>query len=282
MAGVLDKMKASLPFVGDDGKKEGPEERRPGPPPAGKTGGDGAVGKESEPPEPVKVLRRDDHEEGTPYARAEYNFRQSISNLTKGKRNWQIIAFACLFLALILGAALAQRSMTTRIKPFVVQMDKESGTYWPASSVGETMDANEVVKRAELANFIRDIRRVTGDYQMQKELMERGFAHLTGEAKQYVQSYYAKNDYARDPRSLTEKLTRTIEINSVVDMPDSELHKVTWTETTTPQQGGSTETQQWEALAELRQIEPENAEVAQKNPMGVFLTSLRWYPKGEG
>lgn len=134
----------------------------------------------------------------------------------------------------------------------------------------------EKVKRTVLTGFIQDLRTVSTDPVMQRELLFDAYAHLAGDARTFADRYFSSSEH--DPRLLSRTHRRRVNIPSIIQLPDSEMYKIEWTETTTPDDSGSDEARKvgWQAYLKVDQHVPQTPEQARRNPMGVYVTSLSW------
>jgi type IV secretion system protein VirB5 len=199
-------------------------------------------------------------------------FEGTYSDLAKGKRNWQLATFACLALLLFETATLCRLALTSRITPYVVEVDRlgRAVAFGPAEPIRKT-DHRIIV--AELSRFVANLRTVYPDPTAQRDALLRAYQYVTADARAFLDSYYA--DPAHDPRLLAQTTTRSADVESVLQVPGSNTWKVLWTETTTPRLGTPTTTA-WEAYLHLHLQAPSQADRIQANPLGVWVQSITW------
>ncbi len=204
-------------------------------------------------------------------ARAEFHDR--FSDLARGKRSWQLAAFGLLALLAAVTGAYIRLASTSRITPYVVEVDRlgRAAAFGPAEQLKST-DQRVVV--AQLALFIRDLRSVYADPGAQKELIYRAYAYVADSARGFLDRTFA--DPRHDPRVLAQRLTRQVEVGSVLQVPGSDTWKLQWTETETPRRVGQTRTSAWEAYLTVKVRPPETAETILDNPLGLYITALNW------
>ena len=214
-----------------------------------------------------------------PYVRGRAEFDSVFGDLAKGKRNWQLAAFAALGLAFVLGAGLIVSANRSHITPYVVEVDRlgQAQAFGPAEQL-HAVDQRLVV--SQLARFIRDIRTVLGDAAGQADLIKRAYAFVDRDASPFLNAYFTTP--ANDPRVLGKDITRLVEVTSVLAVPTTiangpQTWKVSWTETTMPRAGGSAPTEAaWEGYFTTRLTPPSTLDRITLNPLGLYITSINW------
>ena len=101
-------------------------------------------------------------EPATPYQRAAQVWDDRIGSARVQAKNWRMMSFGGLGLALCLGGALAWQSVQSRVTPYVVQVDKFGAVQAVTPAV-----QNYVPTDAEMAwylgRFITDVRSLSSD-----------------------------------------------------------------------------------------------------------------------
>ena len=218
----------------------------------------------------------------TAYLRGRAEFDSRFGDLAKGKRNWQLAAFGALILAGVLAVGLVMLATTSRITPYVVEVDKlgRAQAFGPAERLRTT---DQRVLTAQLAGFVRDIRTVVGDPAAEADLVRRSYAFVDQDAAAFLNTYFASP--ANDPRLLGRDLTRLVEITSVLPVPSASsglpgqrtTWKVSWVETSVPRTaGGSPTSAAWEGYFTTRVVPPTTAARLTTNPLGLYVTTITW------
>ncbi len=218
----------------------------------------------------------------SPHVKGRAEFQAMFGDLARGKRNWQLVAYAALTIAAIESVGLVTAATQSRITPYVVEVDRlgEAQSFGPAEPMKAT-DRRVVVR--DLTAFIRDLRTVTADPAVQADMVTRAYAFVDRNAAGFLNEYFA--DPENDPRLLAADMTRLIDVTSVLPVPGApagrETWKVTWTETAIPQAGGSASglstTSAWEGYLSTRIVPPVRADARMAvNPLGLFITSINW------
>lgn len=217
----------------------------------------------------------------SPYLAGRAAFSGAFADLARGKRNWQLVAYALLALLCGVTAGYLKLSLSARITPYVVEVDRHGRTvaFGPAEEIQKT-DVRVVL--AALSLFVRDVRAVSSDADAQREFLYRAYAHVSDRARGFLDAYFA--DPEHDPRLLGQRLTRTIEVTSILRLPHSDLWRIQWTERERPRSAGLSRETAWEGLATVVVRPPRDLERIEANPLGLYVTDLDWTqlasPKG--
>ena len=205
----------------------------------------------------------------TPYQRAGQAWDERIGSARVQARNWRLMAFGCLALALGSSGALAWRAAQGGVAPWVVQVDRtgRAEAVGPAASGYRPTDPQVAW---HLAQFIQDVRGLPADPVVLRQQWLRAYGYATGEAARTL------GEYAReaDPFARLAREQVTVEVKSVVRAsPDS--FRVEWVENRFAA-GARADTQHWTAILTVELRPPRDPGGLRRNPLGVFITHLNW------
>ncbi len=207
-----------------------------------------------------------------------YEFTRSFSDLAKGKRNWQLVAFASLALLALALVGLVGVSLQSKTVPYVVEVDR-LGRAEAITSAEAVPAASDRVVVASLARFVADIRTVYADPVAQRDAVFRAYGYVAGDARAFLEDYFSAPE--NDPRLLAAEMRRSVEIVSIIPVPvpgaagGARPYRVRWNETETSERGGRSE-RAWEGYFTVEVQPPTTTEAVQRNPLGVFVTALSW------
>jgi type IV secretion system protein VirB5 len=210
-----------------------------------------------------------------PYLIARSNFESVFRNQAKEKHAWKLAALAELVILGTLVVAYIQLSSTSRVVPYVVEVDRlgQAVAFGPAEPLREV--DNRILVR-DLSELIRNLRSITADPALQVRMIEDAYAFIDASAASFLNDYFA--DPQNNPRVLSQTTTRAVEISSVLPIPNSDSWKVQWIETERPRAGNTSRTRAWEAYLTVKVAPPSTAETVQTNPLGVYVTGINWTP----
>lgn len=210
-----------------------------------------------------------------PYVEARSNFESLFRNQAKEKHAWRSASIAELIIIGVLVVAYVQLASGSRVVPYVVEVDElgRVAAIGPAESPGR---ADRRVVARELSALIRNLRSITPDAGLQLRMIEDAYAFIDASAARFLNEYFA--DPANNPRVLGQNVTRTVEVMSVLPIPDSDSWKVQWTESEHRRSGGVASARTWEAYLTVKQVSPKTVDAIETNPLGIYVTGINWTP----
>jgi len=227
---------------------------------------------------------------GTPHATssevnriiaARHEFANAFGDLAKGKRNWQLMAFALVGVLGIVTPAYVRLSLSSRIVPYVVEVN-HLGQVMAVGTAERMATPDQRLIASQLAQFVQAIRTVlpAAAAAGQVEMIKHGYAFVAPEAAGMLNEYFANP--RNDPRVLGTRLTRQVDVTGVLRVPKSDVWRLQWTEVErSTQPGGLTRTTAWEGYATVKVVPPATSEAIQDNPLGLFVTTINWTRVGE-
>lgn len=205
----------------------------------------------------------------TPYQKAAQVWDERIGSARVQARNWRLMAFGCLSLALGLAGGLVWQSGKSRVTPYVVEVDKLGAvqTVGPATEPYRPTDAQIAY---HLARFIGNVRSLPMDPVVLRQNWLEAYAYATDRAAAFL------NDHARanDPFKAAGERSVSVQVTSVVRVSDGSF-QVKWTEQAF-RQGALARTERWTAILTILVRPPADADALRRNPLGLFVTGLNW------
>ncbi len=211
--------------------------------------------------------------------RGRYEFARQFSDLSRGKRNWQVVAFMSLALLGLAVVGLVTLAVQSRVVPYVVEVDRtgRAEAIAPADAVPSVADR---VVTAAVAGFVANIRTAYPDPVAQRDAVYRAYAYVAGDARAYLESYFSDPD--NDPRQQGQGYRRAVEITNVLPVPGAveggpTTYRVQWNEREESPREGVRE-RAWEGYLAVTVSPPTTTEGVERNPLGVYVTDLSWSP----
>ena len=146
----------------------------------------------------------------TPYQAAAQAWDERIGAARVQARNWRLMAFGCLGLALVMSGALAWRASQAIVTPYVVEVD----TSGQIRAVGEAVTPYKPTDAQiafHLAHFIANVRSLAIDPVIVRQSWLEAYGYTTDQGAATL------NDYARanDPFGHIGQLSVAVEVSSV-------------------------------------------------------------------
>ena len=208
-------------------------------------------------------------EPATPYQAAAQAWDERIGSTRVQAKNWRLMAFGCLALALLMAGGLVWRSAQSIVTPYVVEVD----TGGQVRAVGEAATPyrpDDAQTAHHLARFITLVRSLSIDPVVVRQNWLDAYDYTTDRGAAVL------NDYARtkDPFARIGQESVTVQINSVVRASDSSF-QVRWSEHRFVN-GAAAGIERWTAVVSIVLQTPRTERRLRRNPLGIYVNGLSW------
>ena len=212
----------------------------------------------SQTPEPV-----------TPYQAAAQAWDERIGSARVQARNWRLMAFGCLSLALVTSGALVWRAGQSLVTPYVIEVD-HAGAVRTVGEAATPYRPTDAQIAFHLAHFISNVRALAIDPIIVRQSWLEAYQYTTDQGAAML------NEFARssDPFARIGQVSVAIEITSVVRASDSSF-QIRWIERSY-NHGSLAATERWTAIVSLVIQPPRTEERLRKNPLGIYINGLSW------
>jgi type IV secretion system protein TrbF len=205
----------------------------------------------------------------TPYQKAAQVWDERLGSARVQARNWRLMAFGCLGLVGGLALQLAILSTTSRVTPYVVEVERGGAIRAVAPAI-ESYEPSDAQIAAELARFIEHVRGVSIDPVVVKQNWLKAYDYATDRAAQTL------NDYARenDPFARIGQRSISIEITSVVRASPTSF-QLRWREKVF-ENGSAAGVQSFTGVVTIVTKPPRDAATLRANPLGIYINAINW------
>jgi type IV secretion system protein VirB5 len=212
----------------------------------------------SQTPEPV-----------TPYQAAAQAWDERIGSARVQARNWRLMAFGCLSLALVTSGALVWRAGQSLVTPYVIEVD-HVGAVRAVGEASTPYRPTDAQIAFHLAHFITNVRALAIDPVIVRQSWLEAYQYTTDQGAAML------NEFARssDPFARIGQVSVAVEITSVVRASDSSF-QIRWIERSY-NHGSLAATERWTAIVSLVIQPPRSEERLRKNPLGIYINGLSW------
>lgn len=205
----------------------------------------------------------------TPYSRAGQLWDMRIGDARAQAKNWRLMAFGGLVLAVGLSSALVWQSLQSRVIPYIVEVDELGQAKAVARADTEYRPTDPQIAW-HLGRFITQIRARSLDAVLMRDNWLSAYDFASERGALFLGEYAR----ASDPFTDVGRRTVSVQITSVVRASDSSF-RINWTEQAF-ERGSLEGTSRWTAVATIRIEPPRSAEVLRKNPLGLYVDAIDW------
>lgn len=205
----------------------------------------------------------------TPYQKAAQVWDERLGSARVQARNWRLMAFGSLALSIGLAIELAALASTSRVTPYVIEVEKDGGVHAVAPAT-ETYEPSDAQIAVELARFIENVRSVSSDPVVVKQNWLKAYDYATDRAAQTL------NDYARenDPFARIGSRSITVEVKSIVRASPTSF-QIRWREKAF-ENGATAGVTSFTAVLTLVRKVPRDAATLRANPLGLYINAINW------
>ena len=211
----------------------------------------------------------------SPYLTARRSWNDHTARLKTEKFVWQLVGIISLLIALSSVGGIIYIGQQSKFVPYIVQVDK-LGKAVGYAQAQRASAPNQLITRAEIADFIAASRIVTPDSDLQRKAIFRVYAKLAhnDSATAEMNEFYMTKDAFE--RAKTEVVST--EIRSVMPQTN-QTWEVEWIETVRDRSGVLKSRSNWRALVTVYHVPvSEKTTEAQllQNPTGLFVRDFSW------
>jgi len=205
----------------------------------------------------------------TPYQAAGQVWDQRIGSARVQAKNWRLMAFGSLALALLMGGGLLWRSAQSIVTPYVVEVD-QAGQVRAVGEAASPYKPNDAQIAFHLARFLTDVRSLSIDPIVVRQNWLEAYEYTTDRGAATL------NDYARtnDPFARIGQSSISVEVTSVVRASDTSF-QVRWIERSFTN-GVPSGLEHWTAVLSIVLQPPRTEERLRRNPLGIYVNGLSW------
>lgn len=207
-----------------------------------------------------------------PYLAARREWDERYGDLIARARNWRNVAMilACALVLAVGGLVLL--SNQSRVVPYVVEIDS-LGRQVGGGFAAQASVADDRMKRASLYRWVADLRSITGDGILQRQMIDRVYAGIAKGSPAQVQiSEYYKAD---PPQKRAQTQIVTVDVAAVYPSTQN-TYEVEWVETTRNLQGTVQNAQRWRGSVSLVISPPSDELLTRVNPLGIYVQEISW------
>ena len=205
-----------------------------------------------------------------PYLNARREWNERYGECVQAAYHWRLVAIGSLIAATIGLTGSIYMGSQSKLLPFIVEVDPKG--HLLSTSVAEPRHRPDAkIIQSFIADWIIHHRAVVGDAVVQRQYIERAYAHvLSGSAAKAAMDNWYSTGGNPFKRIATESVT--VEISSVLPL-SKESYQAEWSEKLFEPGGKSIAIESYRALVTLEFHDVESATLSH-NPLGLYFSSI--------
>jgi type IV secretion system protein TrbF len=207
-----------------------------------------------------------------PYIAARQEWNERYGSYVHAATSWRIVGVTGMVMAVIGFSYALYQSTQVQLVPYIVEVDR-LGTAASAGFPQQIEYADPRVVRATLGSFVSNFRSVTPDAVVQKQYIDRTYAHLrtSDPATEKINAWFRGNS----PFDRARTMTVAIEVTNIVPLSNQSF-QVDWTEYERDRQGREQAVRRFRGVATVALTPPQDEAVIRLNPIGLYLRDFDW------
>lgn len=207
-----------------------------------------------------------------PYLAARQEWTERYGSYVQAARAWRIVGIVALVMAVIGFCYTMYLSTQVKLVPYIVEVDK-LGNAVTAGFPQQIEYADVRVVRASLGNFVASFRSISPDAVVQKQYVDRTYAHLRASdpATQKINAWFRGNS----PFERAKSSTVAIEATNIVAL-SNQTYQIDWTEYERDRKGKETGTHRFRGIATVTLTAPQDEATIRLNPIGLYVQDFDW------
>lgn len=208
----------------------------------------------------------------SPYLDARREWNERYGGYIANARTWRLVALASLLIAAVSVAGIIYFAGQNKLIPYIVETDGEgevSGSY-----LAEQIDSlDQRIIRAQIGQFVKDVRAVSSDVAVQRTAVERAYALLSGD----MPAYTAVNQWFREnvPFERAADQTVVVELGPILPL-SAQTWRIEWTERPRTRNGEPLPPTHWTGAVSVVPTGQVNPQTVMYNPTGLIIREFDW------
>lgn len=208
----------------------------------------------------------------SPYLDARREWNERYGSYIQSARRWRTLAFVSLAIAGVAVAGVVYLASQNKLVPYVVEVNHD-GNALQVYHAEKMQPIDRRVVRAQLSQFVQDVRSVSSDFAVQRQSVHRAFAHLSKD----MPAFTAVNDWFRKnvPFERAKTETNVVEVRQVLPLSEN-TWRIEWVERSRSRTGEALQKTFWTGTANIVTGAEVNASTIMLNPVGLYVREFDW------
>lgn len=220
----------------------------------------------------MRKKEKESTQPASPYVAARREWNERYGSYIATAKMWRGVAVASLVIAAVAVGGVVHFASQNKLIPYVVEVNADGNTV-QVYEADKMMPADRRVVRAQLAQFVQDVRSVSSDAAVQRRAIERAYAHLSAD----MPAYTAVNTWMRQnvPFERAKEQTVVVEVRQVLPLSEN-TWRIEWIERPRSRNGEAMQPTKWTGTATVVTGGDVDARTIMFNPVGLYVREFDW------
>jgi len=220
----------------------------------------------------MRKKEKESTQSASPYVAARREWNERYGSYIATSKMWRGVAVASLVIAAVAVGGVVHFASQNKLIPYVVEVNADGNTV-QVYEADKMMPADRRVVRAQLAQFVQDVRSVSSDVAVQRRAVERAYSHLSAD----MPAYTAVNTWMRQnvPFERAKEQTVVVEVRQVLPLSEN-TWRVEWIERPRSRNGEVMQPTKWTGTATVVTGGDVDARTIMFNPVGLYVREFDW------
>jgi type IV secretion system protein VirB5 len=216
--------------------------------------------------------KKETQQVSSPYLLARREWNERYGSYIARAKVWRRVALTSLVIAAVAVGGVVHFASQNKLIPYVVEVGGD-GRPLQVYYADEAQPLDQRVIRAQLGQFVQDMRSVSTDVAVQRRAVERAYAHLSAD----MPAYTAVNQWFRQnvPFERATEETVVVEVRQVLPLSDK-TWRIEWVERPRSRNGESMPATRWTGTATIVTSGEVNPQTLLYNPTGLYIKEFDW------
>lgn len=208
----------------------------------------------------------------SPYLAARREWNERYGDYISQKKMWQAVGLVSLLVAAASVGGVTYFAGQNKLIPYTVEVDEKGATV-RVYEMNKMQPVDQKIIRAQLAQFIKDVRTVSPDLTVMKNAITRLYTHLNSasQASTFLNEYFAANS----PFERAKKSTVGVEILQLLPLSDNSW-QIEWSEQEYGRDGKNLGKRNYTATVSITVGNTVNEVTILDNPVGMEVENIHW------
>jgi len=220
----------------------------------------------------MRKKEKESTQSASPYVAARREWNERYGSYIATSKMWRGVAVASLVIAAVAVGGVVHFASQNKLIPYVVEVNADGNTV-QVYEADKMMPADRRVVRAQLAQFVQDVRSVSSDVAVQRRAVERAYSHLSAD----MPAYTAVNTWMRQnvPFERAKEQTVVVEVRQVLPLSEN-TWRIEWIERPRSRNGEAMQPTKWTGTTTVVTGGDVDARTIMFNPVGLYVREFDW------